>query len=164
VTTTEALHYLIIAVQGETDHFRELKQQVSDTTARLPGGQPEVHDIRSVAMLLTEIYLGTENLMRQVAKQLGEDIPSGQAWHQQLLQQLSVESPDLRPALFSPRTTISLDEFRRFRHVTHHAYASRFDWEQMSKLLSQAEPLLDCLIADAESFRAFLSDVDDEET
>ncbi|MBI3762264.1 MAG: hypothetical protein HY260_10440 [Chloroflexi bacterium] len=163
MTASDAIRQLIVALEGETAHFRELKEQVADTTARLPAGQPETHDIRSVAMLLTEIYLGAENLMRQIAKRLEEDIPSGEAWHQQLLMQFSTEVSGLRPTLFSPQTASTLDEFRRFRHVTHHAYASRFDWEQMSRLLSQAQSLLDMLIADAEAFWDFLSEAGKDE-
>ena len=69
----------------------------------------------------------------------------------------AAEVPDLRPALFSSQTATALDEFRRFRHVTHHAYAIQFDWAQMSKLLSQAKPLIELMVADAESFKQFLS-------
>jgi hypothetical protein len=113
-------------------------------------------------MLLTEIYLGAENLMRRVAKRLGESLPSGEAWHQQLLAQFSGDVPDLRPALFSPTTAAMLDEFRRFRHVTHHLYALEFDWELMSRLLAQADSLLAQVAADAETFNAFLGTASEE--
>jgi hypothetical protein len=153
---SDEIRYLIIATEDEIEHWLQLKAQVADTLTRLPEGQPDIHDTRSVAMLLTEIYLGAENLMRQVAKRLDETIPTGSAWHQELLTQLSTEAPEIRPALFSASTRMMLDEFRRFRHVVHHAYAVVFDWPQMSKLLSQAGSLLDGMIADAQAFKDFL--------
>jgi hypothetical protein len=156
MTATEELRRLAIEIDGEVEHFRQLQSHVAEARARLPTAQPEVYDLRSVAMLLTEIYTGAENLMRRIASRLGESIPSGAAWHQELLVQFSVEVPELRPSLFAPRTRVLLDEFRRFRHVTHHVYALQFDWEQMSKLLSQANELLSNLVADAEAFKAFL--------
>ena len=61
---TDELRLLVIEIEGEVDHFRQLQQQTADTVARLPGGQPDIYDLRSVAMLLTEIYVGAENLMR----------------------------------------------------------------------------------------------------
>ncbi len=156
MTALDEIRLLILAVESELDHLRQLKAQVADTIRRLPMGQPDIHDMRSVAMLLTEIYLAVENLMRQIAKRLGEAIPSGKAWHQELLAQFSTEVLDLRPALFRSSTQITLDEFRRFRHVVHHAYAIVLDWDQMSKLLAQADLALESMIADIQAFREFL--------
>jgi len=162
MTAADELRHLIIEIEGEIDHFRQLQKQVGETARRLPTEAPDIYDLRSVAMLLTEIYLGAENLMRQIAKRLGESIPTGGAWHQQLLAQFSTEVPELRPALFGAQTAEALDEFRRFRHVTHHAYAIQFDGPQISKLLSHANPLLELMIADAEAFKAFLSQASDK--
>jgi len=156
MTASDEIRHLILAAESELDHLLQLKAQAADTTARLPMGQPDIHDMRSVAMLLTEIYLGAENLMRQVAKHLGEALPSGKTWHQELLAQLSSDVPELRPALFSASTRTMLDEFRRFRHVVHHAYAIVLDWDQMSKLLAQADSALEGMIADIQAFREFL--------
>jgi hypothetical protein len=163
MTATEDLQHLSIELEGEIEHFRELQQQVDEATLRFPTEVPDIYDLRSVAMLLTEIYLGAENLMRQIAKRLGETIPTGGAWHQQLLAQFSTEVPELRPALFSPQTTLALDEFRRFRHVTHHAYSIQFDWTQIAKLLAKATPTLEMLIDDAEAFKVFLAQASDKE-
>jgi len=162
MTAIEELRHLVIEIEGEVDHFRQLHKQVDETTRRLPTEAPEIYDLRSVALLLTEIYLGAENLMRQIAKRLDESIPTGGAWHQQLLAQFSVEVPELRPALFGTQTTAALDEFRRFRHVTHHAYTIQLDAPQISKLLRQANPLLELMIADAETFKAFLLQASDK--
>ena len=163
MAATDDLKHLIIEINGEIEHFGQIRNQVAEANARLaPLIQPAIYDLRSVAMLLTEIYLGAENLMRRVAKRLGETLPSGEAWHQQLLAQFSRDVPDLRPALFSPNTAAMLDEFRRFRHVTHHLYALEFDWELMSRLLSQADPLLAQVAADAETFSTFLGAASEE--
>lgn len=158
MTGIEDLRLLQVEIDGEIDHFRQLKDQAAEAEAHLAGRTPDSYDARSVAMLLTEIYLGAENLMRRIAKRLGEPIPSGGAWHQALLQQFSREAPDLRPPLFASSTAELLDEFRRFRHVTHHAYATHFDWEQMARLRAKASEVLEQMMADAQAFQAFLAE------
>jgi hypothetical protein len=110
-------------------------------------------------MLLHEIYLGAENLMLRVAKGLAEPLPSGSAWHKELLTQLSAQVPGIRPALFDRNTAAQLDEFRRFRHIARHVYSFDYDWTQISKLLAHAGPLLVQLVNDAKAFKAFLVSV-----
>jgi hypothetical protein len=66
--------------------------------------------------------------------------------------------------LFSQDTADRLDEFRRFRHITHHVYSFDYDWGQMRRLLALAGPLLANLMDDVRAFNVFLGNVatDDE--
>lgn len=160
MSVTEGIRHLILEVETEIDHFRQLADDVAESLVQFSElDQISIHDLRGIAMLLTEIYLGAENLMLRVAKSLAEPLPSGDAWHKELLDQLSTEVPDARPPLFSQSTAGQLDEFRRFRHVTHHVYSFDYDWRQMRKLLAKAGPLLMRLMEDAEAFRTFLVSV-----
>ncbi len=160
VATDNDIRGLILEIEAEIEHFQQLANDVADSKTRfLAVDQASIHDLRGIAMLLTEIYLGAENLMLRVAKRLIEPLPSGGAWHKELLNQLSTEVPDTRPPLLSQITAAQLDEFRRFRHVTHHIYSFDYDWGQMRKLLILAGPLLARLINDAEAFKAFLAGV-----
>jgi len=160
MTTAEDIRYLFLELEAELEHFRQLAHDVADSVNRFSElEQISIHDLRGIAMLLTEVYLGAENLMLRVAKNLAEPIPSGSAWHKELLTLLSTEAPNIRPPLFRPDTANQLDEFRRFRHVTHHVYSFGYDWEQIRKLLLLAGPLLMQLIEDIEAFKLFLISV-----
>ncbi len=159
VTMVENLHYLITAIESEIEHFHQLANDVDDSLSKFSGTeQALIHDMRAIALLLTEIYLGAENLMLRIAKSLDETIPVGKARHAELLEQFSTETPNIRPALFRSNTISQLDEFRRFRHVVHHVYSFGYDWSQIRKLLIMAEPLLTNLIRDTQAFRIFLLD------
>lgn len=159
MTTVENIRFLLLELEAELEHFHQLAQDVSETETRFSGmDQVTIHDLRGIAMLLTEVYLGAENLMLRVCKGLAEDIPSGQNWHKELLNQLLSET-EARPPLFTQKTARQLDEFRRFRHVTHHVYSFNYDWKQIEKLLVLAGPLLINLIKDVEAFKAFLLSV-----
>ena len=158
MTVTENIQHLIIEVEAEVEHFHQLLDDVARSVTRFSElDQLNIHDIRGNAMLLTEIYMGAENLMLRVAKSLAEPIPSGKAWHKELLTQLASENLKIRPPLFSLVTAEQLDEFRRFRHVVHHVYSIDYDWNRIKVLLTDAESLLTNLINDAENFKAFLS-------
>jgi hypothetical protein len=159
MTAVENIRFLLLELEAELEHFRQLAQNVSESETRFSGmDQLTLHDLRGLAMLLTEIYLGAENLMLRVCKSLVEKIPSGQNWHKELLNQLLSET-EARPPLFTRKTARQLDEFRRFRHVTHHVYSFNYDWKQIEKLLILAGPLLVDLIKDVEAFKAFLLNV-----
>lgn len=115
MTVTANIHRLINEIESEVEHFQQLANDVSDSVTQFSGlDHVNIHDLRGIAMLLTEIYAAAENIMLRVAKSLAEPIPSGKAWHKKLLDQLSKEVPTARPPLFSPNTTMQLDEFRRF--------------------------------------------------
>jgi predicted nucleotidyltransferase len=157
MTETGNINQLIMEIEAEIEHFWQLVNDAAEAANRCSGlEQVSTHDMRGIAMLLAETYSGAENLMLRIAKSLNEPIPAGKAWHKELLDQLSNEIPNARPALFNKDTIELLDEFRRFRHVVHHVYSFEYDWEQMRKLLLMAEPLLTQVIRDAEEFRVFL--------
>lgn len=165
MTAFESIRHLMLEIEAEIEHFRQLADDVSDSVTRFSGWEHiGIHDMRGIAMLLTEIYLGAENLMLRVAKSLAEPLPSGKAWHKELLEQLSIQVPGARPPLFSQDTADRLDEFRRFRHITHHVYSFDYDWGQMRRLLALAGPLLANLMDDVRAFNVFLGNVatDDE--
>ncbi len=160
MTAYDNIQDLILELDVELAHFQQLAVDVAESMARF-GDLTEVslHDMRALAMLLTEIYMGAENVMLRVAKGLAEPIPSGRAWHKTLLNQLSIESPGLRPPLFSTETISLLDGLRRFRHVARHVYPFSYQWEPIKELLAMAGPLLQKLIQDTEEFKSFLISV-----
>ena len=54
-------------------------------------------------------------------------MPQGFNWHQVLLEQMTNEIPDIRPAVISEVTYEALDEYRGFRHVVRNIYAFQLD-------------------------------------
>ncbi|MDR9403454.1 MAG: hypothetical protein RI580_08440 [Halothece sp. Uz-M2-17] len=66
-------------------------------------------------------------MFQVIARQIDYSEPSGENWHRQLLEQMSVEVPDVRPALISSFVRVELDELRRFRHVVRSIYAYKLD-------------------------------------
>ena len=94
----------------------------------------------AVALNLHDFYTGLERVLRHIAAEIDGHLPAGGEWHQELLRQMAIPLPRIRPAIFSNETIKRLDEYLRFRHVVRHVYAFEFDPQRIKPL---AEALAD---------------------
>ena len=105
---------------------------------------------------LHNLYNAFENIFRAVA-QAFEGLPSAEeAWHQRLLEQMSMDLSPLRPAVINAEMLDGLDELRRFRHLFRHAYTLKLDPERLRLVLRKAEQVGKHYRASLEAFLAFL--------
>lgn len=91
--------------------------------------------LNSVALNLHSFYNGLERIMELVAVELDGGTLGGEAWHTELLRQMQLEVPSVRPAVLDAETADSLDEYRKFRHLVRHIYATHLDATRMEHLV-----------------------------
>ncbi len=84
-------------------------------------------DLTLVAANLHGYYTALETLCERVARQLDENVPTGATWHADLLSQMQVEVPGLRPPVMPSEVVGELHELRKFRHFFRNAYVLDFD-------------------------------------
>ncbi len=84
-------------------------------------------ELMLVAANLHGYYTALETLCERVARQLDEHVPAGPTWHVDLLSQMQIEVPGLRPRVINPSVLDELQELRKFRHFFRHAYVLEFD-------------------------------------
>lgn len=89
----------------------------------------------ATALFLQHYYTGIEDALLRIAEELDGSAPSGDEWHRLLLDQMSLDIPEVRPALLTPELSRELHVLRRFRHRVRHAYDEDYEWGKM------AEPL-----------------------
>lgn len=118
---------------------------------RRPGMEPDGTDLPGLAWLLGAIYNEVEEVLKGVAKLYGEALPSTNAWHRDLLEQMSAPTPK-RPALLSSTLRTQLDEFRAFRHASRHATFLELDWPRMEPLFARLPLMLDEFFAAIDAF------------
>ena len=121
--------------------------------------------IDSAALNLHSFYSGSERLFEYTAHQLDGGPPKGDAWHRELLRQMTLEVGGVRPAVISVQTAQRLDEFRRFRHVVRNGYAEYLEPGRIGDLAGKLPALWDRLRSELEAFAGFLEGVsraDDE--
>jgi hypothetical protein len=91
--------------------------------------------LNSVALNLHGFYSGIERIFHLIATELDGGIVGGDSWHAELLKQMTLEIPHLRPAVMKSETAAKLSEYRRFRHLIRHIYATDLDVERIRPLV-----------------------------
>ncbi|MBK8100043.1 MAG: hypothetical protein IPK26_23315 [Planctomycetes bacterium] len=102
----------------------ETRQLLAGWTRAKPLPRPE---LMLVATNLHGYYTALETLCERVARQLDETVPTGPSWHAELLSQMQVEVPGLRPRVIAAEAAAELQELRKFRHFFRNAYVLEFD-------------------------------------
>jgi hypothetical protein len=90
--------------------------------------------LRGKASIFHDFYCGAENIFRRIAPKLNGGLPDGPAWHKRLLQNMSLEIPEVRPSVVSAETFTLLGEFLDFRHRFRHIYGFDLDFKKMEEL------------------------------
>lgn len=90
-------------------------------------------------------YTALETGLERVARLLDQSVPAGASWHVDLLSQMQIEIPGVRPPALPTSLGGELNELRRFRHFFRNAYVVEFDPKkvrQHSEELLRAQPLV----------------------
>lgn len=112
--------------------------------------------LNSVALNLHSFYNGLERVMELVAVEMDGGTLGGEAWHTELLRQMSLEVPSVRPALLSSNAAQLLDEYRKFRHRVRNIYATQLNARRMEHLVEDLPETWRLVRAELLAFADFL--------
>lgn len=104
--------------------------------------EPNQFELRGIAAYLHEFYTGVESILDRIATWLDEEIPRGEAWHGELLNQMASEREGVRPAILDDSLRACLREYLKFRHFFRHAYGHELSWVKMRPLAVGMEDAL----------------------
>ena len=90
-------------------------------------------------------------------------MPQGANWHRMLLDQMICEMPDVRPAVISPQTLESLEDYRGFRHVVRNVYSYNFDPNKIEGLVENISATYGNVRNELTAFVKFLTATDEDE-
>jgi hypothetical protein len=113
--------------------------------------QPNVIEVSALATFLHSFYSGVENSLKRIAIEMDGGVPSGDAWHRQLLTSMT-SGTNLRPPVLSNTLYQTLSEYLAFRHFFRQAYSFHFDWYKMSDLVLNAERSMRVFETEVDSF------------
>jgi hypothetical protein len=80
-----------------------------------------------VAVNLHGWYTALETALERIGRLLDQSVPEGEAWHADLIAQMQLEVPGVRPAVIPKNVESGLRELRRFRHFFRNAYVLDLD-------------------------------------
>lgn len=114
----------------------------------------------SVALNLHSIYSGLERIFERIATAIDSSLPSGTNWHRELLNQMAIEVPGIRPAVISSDLKEKLEEYRGFRHVVRNVYTYRLKPEKIEGLVSMLNTVMAKVETDITGFANFLQSIE----
>lgn len=115
--------------------LRQLEEYLSAHGNELVGG--EWGAVSAVSLGLHNIYNGIEDILLSLAKDIDGLVPSGSTTHQDVLDQMSAEIADIRPALLDPDLYETLTELKGFRHLVRHRYGFDLTAEKVQENLDR---------------------------
>ena len=133
-------------VSGVDRHWKRVKTAKEDQDAFL----------NSVALNLHSFYNGLERVMELIALEMDGGALGGETWHTELLRQMTMELPAVRPAVISAETGRNLDEYRKFRHRVRNIYAIRLNPARMEYLVENIPSIWQQVRTELGAFADFL--------
>jgi hypothetical protein len=141
----------------------ELERVVARTERAIAAARqrPEDQDLYldSAALNLHDFYSGLERIFRQIAATVDQSVPSDHDWHRELLRQMTVSLPQIRPQVLSVEAAKAIDEYLRFRHIVRNIYAFEFDPDRIEHLVQRLRPSFELMRIERLAFAAFLEQV-----
>lgn len=121
----------------------------------------DVYAKRARGSILHDFYNGIERIFERIAAELNGGVPNSRHWHQQLVADMALAIPNLRPAVIDTSLRDRLAEYRGFRHLFRNLYGSLLDDERLhpleqrlpdvfATLETQVRAFLDWLLGKAE--------------
>lgn len=151
--------YRVLAERLRTE-LVELERVVEQATGAIDRAAQDPQDkeyfIAAAAFELHGFYTGVERLLELIATEVDGGQPSGRRWHRDLLTQMSLAVPGLRPAVLSSDTVAALSHYLDFRHVVRNVYTFSLRAERVVELVQGVRPAFDLTQHDLLAFAAFL--------
>ena len=116
------------------DEFKKLGLLDKEKNALLKR-RPSNYLSRAGGSILHDFYTGIENIFERIAKEIDNRIPVGEEWHSELLRQMTLDIPGLRPQVITANTEKKLREYLGFHHLFRKRYGFELDWRKLKKLL-----------------------------
>ena len=146
---------LAARIRNELTELERVAARVAEGWERATRNVDDYY-LDGVALNLHGFYSGLERIFELIAATINGDKPTGENWHQALLQQMATEKPELRPAVISRETLDFLDEYRGFRHVVRNVYTYNFEIAKLRKLVADLPMTLLHVHAELSAFAEFL--------
>jgi len=111
---------------------------------------------------LQGFYTGVEKIFEQIARSVDGSLSrESERWHQELLEQMRIEVPDIRPAVIEDETYRLLRTYLGFRHVLRNNYTHRLDSRLIAHNIATLPDCYKQICRAMDHFQQFLQQVDE---
>jgi len=155
-TQSGALLRLAAEIGDELGNLQRVVAEGADLLPHLAAEPPASIHLRAAGSVIHDFCCGAESVLRRVGQDLDGGLPEGADWHRQLLTDMALEIPGLRPAVVSASLRDELDELRAFRHVFRNVYGFALKPARVRDLLGRLPEIFEQLRAELSAFAAML--------
>lgn len=113
-------------------------------------------NVDATALSLHGFYSGLERIFEWIARQIDMSLPDGPAWHREILSQMTLDVPGIRPPVLKETTAKHLAPFLGFRHIVRNLYAWELEQNKVEQLIEQLPETVQAVESDFETFGRFL--------
>ncbi len=117
--------------------------------------------LNSVAFNLHSLYSGLERMFELIAIEMDGGALGGQHWHSEMLDQMTLDLPDVRPPVIDKSTAAQIDDYRRFRRLVRNIYATNLDPDRIEALVAALPTVWSQVRQDLLAFVRFLDQLAD---
>ena len=125
-------------------------EQMDQALGELPGARRvaklSMLELGGTASLLSSVYHGVENILKHGLLAVGVALPSGAAWHRDLLQSACEQG------MISTELRDRLAPYMAFRHFFTHAYGFDLDPQRLAPLVRDVRAVYACFKKEAKRF------------
>ena len=132
-----------------------VREQMAPIISLPLDGPAGVIERAAACAMLHSFYTEIEKSLKLIAREWDGEMPSSEAWHKELLNQMSKGNVK-RPATLSPSLVEALSEFLAFRHLFRGASIVLMRWEKLAPLVAKVEPRYERTKAEIEIFLQFI--------
>lgn len=110
---------------------------------------------------LQGFYTGIEKIFEQIARVVDQStVAQSDRWHQELLEQMRIDVPDIRPAVIDAELYRRLRNYLGFRHVVRNNYTHRLDPRLIAENVNALEDCYQQISAAMNDFCMVLAAID----
>ena len=131
---------VISQIKFEISQIDELFDAYSSIVEKTSKKEPDLMELTVLASVVHSFYNGMENLFLCIAKRIDHNVPAGDRWHRDLLNQMGIAKPE-RNQVLSQGLLEKLIDYLGFRHFYRHSYSFTIQWEELEKLIIPIETL-----------------------
>jgi HepT-like protein len=106
----------------------------------------------------SDAVAGGHRIFEKIAPELNGGVPAGPSWHRELLRNMTLDLPGIRPPVITEETAHLLDEFLRFRDLFRAVYGFELEWPRLRSLLERLPAAWQRFRRDVEEFLHFLDE------
>ncbi len=140
--TKAAFLTLVAELDGDLKELKHLAEQNARAWSRIEGGATEPIDWGALGFTLHSLYGILENYFLRVSKFFENNLPTDR-WHKVLVDNMRLDIPGIRPALFRTDTEHrQVLELMRFRHRFRNLYGEDLDPQKTAAIQRIANAVL----------------------